>query len=270
VQSGSSKRTIQHAGIDIAVVLDVSNSMLAEDVKPSRLELARQFASQLIDRMPDQRIALITFAATPILQTPLTIDHSAAELLLNSITADDAPVQGTNMEAALDEALKALPENQQHYRAIVLISDGEEKEGSVADAINELSQERIIICTVGCGTEKGAAIPMVVNDQQTTKRDMNGNIVITKFNGAVLKNIAEKNNGIFVALNSSNSNALNEIAKRLDDINKNLFDEQLLIQYESRFQWFLFPALLLLIFDLFISSKKGWWIKLKNKPGKLS
>lgn len=266
VQSGSSKRTIQHAGIDIAVVLDVSTSMLAEDVKPSRLELAKHFANQLIYQMPDQRIALITFAATPILQTPLTIDHSAAELLLGGITAEDAPSQGTNLEAALNEALKALPENQQHYRAIVLISDGEEKEGRVEDAMNEFSQEHIVICTVGIGTEKGAAIPMVVNGQQTTKRDRSGNIVITKFNEEVLKDIAQKNNGVFVNINASSANAVSEIAARLDAVNKNLFDEQLLVQYESRFQWFLFPALLLLILELFFSSKKSRW--LKNQRGK--
>ncbi|MEO6169015.1 MAG: VWA domain-containing protein, partial [Chitinophagales bacterium] len=159
VQSGNATRTIRHEGIDLAIVLDVSNSMLAADEAPNRLGVAKMFAAQLIDELPDARIALITFAGIPVLQTPLTIDHTAAQLLLSSISADDVPEQGSDIGAALHEAIKALPENQQHYRAIVLISDGEDQEGGVEQALETIKQNQVAVCCVGIGTETGATIP---------------------------------------------------------------------------------------------------------------
>jgi Ca-activated chloride channel family protein len=255
IQWGSSRTPVKHQGLDLAIVLDVSNSMLAQDAEPSRLQSARQFASQLIDRLPDEKIALIIFAGSPVLMTPLTVDHSAAQLMLNTISVDDVPKQGTDIAAALEEAIKALPENQQHYRAIILISDGEHQGGSINETIKNISEEQVVVCTAGVGTEKGAPIPLTANDPRSVKHDKSGNVVITKFNPAILKNIAEKCHGIFVRLSSGNS-AVNEMVRRLDAINKNMFDEELLQQYESRFQWFLFPALVLLSIEIFISSKR--------------
>lgn len=259
VQYGKSRTSVKHQGMDLAIVLDVSNSMLAEDIKPSRLQASREFASALIERLPDEKIALIIFAGKPLLMTPLTVDHSAAQLMLNTISVDDVPQQGTDIAAALEEAAKALPENQQHYRAIVLISDGEQQAGPVNETTKNIAEEQIVVCTAGVGSENGASIPMFVNNAGAVKHDRGGNVVITKFNPATLQNIASKCHGIFVHL--SDNNAVNKTVQRFDAINKNMFDEELLLQYESRFQWFLLPALLILSLDVFIGATKRIWFK---------
>ncbi|MBK9731356.1 MAG: VWA domain-containing protein [Chitinophagaceae bacterium] len=265
LQSGSSSRTIHHEGIDLAIVLDVSNSMLATDAKPDRLEVAKKFAAQLIEQMPEARIALITFAAVPVLQTPLTIDHSAAQLLLNTITTDAVPEQGSDIGAALQEGIQALPENLQHYRAIVLISDGEDQEEALKQAMETVEKNQIVVCTAGIGSESGTTIPVTENGITTEKKDEQGNLVITRFNPEVLNAIAKSSNGIFVKLTSRDNEAVRKMVLHLDAINKNKFDEQLLVQYESKFQWLLLPALLLLFIDLLISNKKITWFR-KRKP----
>ncbi|MBA2421758.1 MAG: VWA domain-containing protein [Chitinophagales bacterium] len=260
IKYGDSKRIVKHEGIDVAVVLDVSLSMLAEDAPPNRLEAAKLFANKLIDNLPDARIALITFSAVPVTQTPLTVDHSAAQLILYNVSAEHAPSQGTDIGAAITEALKALPENQHHYRAIVLISDGEDWEGSVDQALDDVANEQLIICTVGVGTEKGASIPMPAHGITAMKKDATGNAVITTLRSAVLNTIAERNNGVFVQIGLGRNDPVDDIVHRLDQANQSVFDEELLVNYESKFQWFLFPALALLIIDLFISNRKPLWI----------
>lgn len=264
IQSGNATRNIRHEGIDLAIVLDVSNSMLAEDELPNRLEAAKKFGAQLIDQLPDARIALITFAGIPVLQTPLTIDHTAAQLLLSAISVDDVPEQGSDIGAALQEAIKALPENQQRYRAVVLISDGEDQEGNLEDALEAIRQDKIAVCCVGIGSETGATIPVVSDGTITDKRDAAGNRVVTTFRPGLLKAIAENSSGVFVKMDASGNEVVSKIVLRLDSINKNQLDEQLLVAYESQFQWFLLPALLLLFAELLISNKNVVWFKKKR------
>lgn len=256
LQTGTTSRSIHHEGIDLAILLDVSNSMLAADEQPNRLEVAKAFATQLINEMPDAKIACITFAAVPVLQTPLTVDHRAAQLLISNMNAGDVPEQGSDIGAALMEGIRSLPENQQHYRAIVLISDGEDLESNLKKALDDVKQEQVVVCTAGIGSEKGSTIPVTVNGIVTDKKDQQGNVIITRFNPATLKAIALRNNGIFVKPESGNQSALRSIVKHLDAMNKKQFDEQLLLEYDSMFQWFLFAALLLLIIELLMTNRK--------------
>lgn len=262
---GAANRTVHHEGIDLVILLDVSNSMLATDVTPNRLDAAKAFARELVQQMPDARIALITFAAIPVLQTPLTIDHGAVQLLLDAAGVNDIPEQGSDLGAALSEGLHALPQNLQHYRVMVLISDGEDQEGNLQPVIQDVRENQVAVCTVGVGSEQGASIPIVMDGAVSRKKDAAGNTVITRFTPATLRAIAQNSNGIFGKWPSPGNKTLQEVTNRLDAINKNRFDEQLLVQYESRFQWFLLPALALLIIDLLIGNKKVSWFRKRKK-----
>lgn len=260
LQYGSTSRNIRHEGIDLAILLDVSNSMLAADAQPNRLELAKRAATQLISEMPDARIAFITFAAIPVIQTPLTIDHRAAQLLISAISAEDVPEQGSDIGAALLEGIRSLPENQNHYRAIVLFSDGEDQEGALKKAMDAARENQVAVCTAGLGSENGTTIPVREDGIISNKKDQDGQVIVTRFNPSALKAIAVSNHGIFVKVEPGDREAVRSIVHHLDALNKNQFDEQLLIQYESRFQWFLFGAWLLLMMELLISNRKmiGW------------
>jgi Ca-activated chloride channel family protein len=254
IQSAGGLNTVKHEGLDIAVALDVSNSMLAGDIKPNRLEVATQFVSQLVERLPDARISFVTFAGTPVLQVPLTVDHSTVELLLNNIAPDHMPEQGTDIGAAITEAAKSLPENQNHYRIIILVSDGEDQEGKIAEALEGIANEQIVFFTVGTGISAGSYIPVIVNGQQTVKRDVSGNTIVSKLNETILNKIASTTHGLYVRADSNQP--VDQLISRLNEINKSRFDEQVLMQYESHYRWFLFPALLLLVIDLLISNRK--------------
>lgn len=261
IQSGNASRMIRHEGIDVAIVLDVSNSMLATDEMPNRLSTAKQFVAELISQLPETRIAVLTFAGLPVLQTPITIDHAAVQLSLSTITVEHVPEQGSDIGAALLEAINALPENQQHYRAIILVSDGEDHEGKVQNAIQALKKERIVVCTAGIGSEAGATIPVISDGSVTLKKDRQGKTVISIFQDALLRDIAKKCNGVYVKVDGGDKSAVKAIANQLDSINKNQFDEELLVPLESRFQWFLLPALVLLLIDFFISKRKTQWLR---------
>lgn len=251
VQMGSSYKKVHHSGIDIALLMDVSNSMLATDAIPDRLDVARKTAEQLTDLFPDSRIAIISFAGSSSTLLPLTPDHAAAEMVLENLTTTSAGLQGTDFASGLKEAIRALPANQNRYRAIVIFSDGEDHEHDVNVALRQAFQKDIVICTAAVGTEAGSEIPL---GNGAVKKDTKGNIVVTKMKPSLLKQVAEKTNGIAVLLQSNSG--LNEIATRLNAIQKNEMDEKIFVQYESRFQYFLLPALLLLILETFFSNRK--------------
>ncbi len=261
IRSGNARRMIRHEGIDLAIVLDVSNSMLATDEMPDRLATAKQFCTELITQLPDARIAVLAFAGLPVLQTPITIDHAAVQLALSASSVAQVPEQGSDIGSALLEAIHALPENQQHYRAVVLVSDGEDHEGNVQNAIQALKKERIVVCTAGIGSEAGATIPLVSDGIVTMKKDRQGKTIISVFQDKILRDIANNCNGVYAKAEGGDNSAANAIANHLDRINKNQFDEELLVPLESRFQWFLFPALVLLVVDFFISKRKMKWLR---------
>jgi Ca-activated chloride channel family protein len=257
LQSGSAKQTVTHNGLDVAIVLDVSNSMLARDESPDRLEAARQFASQLINRLPDARIALVTFAGKPLLLTPLTIDHAAVQLLLNNASADNLPEQGTNLEAAINEGMAALPENQQHYRTVILLSDGENLEGTVNSAVQTAVESNVVICLAGFGSTAGASIPINENGIEIQKKDQEGKVVITRLAKEALEKIASGTHGIYVQPGNAPGEALSTLADYLEGIEGNEFDEEIMGQYESRFRWLLIPAMVILALELFISNRNS-------------
>src|SRR5262249_38328993 len=156
-------------------------SMLAKDVKPDRLTVAKQFASQLVDRFPGSRFSLVMFSGGAYLQLPLTPDHGAVQMMINDAGMESAPVEGSDIGAAIMEGIHSLPENQQHYKAMVLISDGEDHEGNISAALNEARRQQIMICTAGTGGGEGAYIPDTdPKAKYPYRKDTDGDNIVTK------------------------------------------------------------------------------------------
>ncbi len=265
-QWGNFDKNVRHNGIDIAFVIDVSNSMQATDAAPNRLEVAKKAMQQLAADFPESRIAIVVFAGSASTLLPLSPDHAAVQMVIATLSTEYAQVQGTDLGGALQEAMRALPSNQNRYRAMVIFSDGEDHEQHVNETIRQIRGEGIVICAAAIGTEQGSEIPLV-NSVTSAEgmRDPKGSIIVTKVNSQLLKQLAAKTNGVFVSLQNSFS-SLKEIATRLNAIQKNSFDEKIFVKYESRFQYFLLPALLLLIADVFTGNRS----RKKREQKKLS
>ncbi len=244
---------IARKGIDVVVALDVSKSMLAADLAPSRLERARQFISKLMEVMPNDRIGLVLFAGRAYLQMPLTTDHGAAQLFVSSASPDAVPQQGTVVSDALTMSMNAFPEKEKRFKAIVLISDGEEHDAEAVRTAKQLQDRGVMINTVGVGSAQGATIIDPATGQE--KLDENGNIVVTRLNEDMLKEVADATGGIYVHLESSDA-AVKTIQAQLSKIDSTTFSDASLINYKTFFMWFAGAMLVLLVSETFIAERK--------------
>ncbi|SFV31312.1 VWA domain-containing protein [Thermoflavifilum thermophilum] len=259
LQMSTHMEKVETKGVDVMVALDVSKSMLAQDVQPSRLQRAVQLLSRLFDQLPGDRLGLVVFAGQAYLQMPLTLDHAAAHMYLNSITPDMVPTPGTQIADAIEMCRQAFNTQEKTHKAIILITDGEDfGEGAVEQA-RKAYQEGIVIYTVGVGTPAGAPI----RDPQTGdyKRDENGQIVISRLNETELKQIAAEGHGSFQYLDQ-----VSDVARRLENsinqMGQKTYQENMYTDYNSYFQYFLAIALALIVLELFIPEKsKGLWVK---------
>lgn len=248
---GSEK--VSRNGIDVMVALDVSNSMLAQDVKPTRLDRAKQVLGKLMDRLSNDRIGIVVFAGKAYLQMPLTGDHGAARMFLSSATPDVVPTQGTVISDALKMCYTSFNAKEKKYKAIVLISDGEDHDEEAAALAKRMADEGVIINTIGIGSPDGSTITDPATNEP--KKDKEGNIVITKLNEAELQNIAEKGNGIYQLFDNTEA-VVSKLEAQLGSMDQRNVTEDSLVNYKSYFQYFLVLALLLLVTDLFISERK--------------
>jgi Ca-activated chloride channel family protein len=244
---------ITRKGIDVIVALDVSRSMLAADLAPNRLERAKQFIIKLMNEMPDDRIGLVLFAGKAYMQMPLTIDHGAAQLFVTSASTDAVSQQGTVISDALKMSLNAFNVAERRFKTIILISDGEEHDPQSVNTAEELAEQGVMINTVGVGSPEGA----VIIDPSTgfNKTDDAGNIVVTKLNEGTLKQVAEKTNGIYVRLQSSDQ-AVTEMKKQLSQIETKAFGDISLVNYKTYFMWFAGAMFLLLLIEQIIPERK--------------
>ncbi len=268
-QIGTKIENVKAKGIDVYICLDVSLSMQAEDIKPSRLAKAKYEISNLMSRLHGDRIGLIIFAGEPYIQFPLTSDYSAANLFLSAVSVNSIPDQGTAIAAALNLAVKSFDYKSKTEKVIVLITDGEDHEGDISGAIDNAKSKGIKIYTVGLGSPDGVPIPVFnqQGDQIGFKKDMNGNIVITKLDESVLKEIASQTGGKYFRA-SNYQDELELIYKDLSAIRKTEFGEKRVTNYEDRFYYFLAPALILLLVEFFITERKSpWFGKLSKKLG---
>jgi tetratricopeptide (TPR) repeat protein len=251
---------VNRNGIDIMIALDVSKSMLAQDIKPSRLDRAKQVLGKLIDRLTNDRIGIVIFAGKAYLQMPLTGDHGAAKLFLSSSTPDAVPTQGTVIGDALKMCFASFNAKEKKYKAVVLISDGEDHDEKATGIASQMAAEGVVINTIGIGSPGGA--PIIDATTNDTKKDNEGNVVISKLNEAELMSIAEKGNGTY-QLFTNTDDVVAKLDAQLSSMDQRTVTEDSLINYKSFFQYFLVLALLLLIIEMFVSERMKF---VKPKP----
>ncbi|MEO6290244.1 MAG: VWA domain-containing protein, partial [Ginsengibacter sp.] len=251
IPDGSQK--INRKGIDIMFALDVSKSMLAQDIKPNRLERAKQVITNIINTSPDDRIGIVVFAGRAYLQMPMTIDHAAAKMYLSSASPDDIPTQGTVISDALRMSGAAFNPKDKTYKAIVLLSDGEDHDKDALKVVKQLTGDGIIINTIGIGSAQGA--PITDPETNAYKTDQNGSMVISKLNEGELSKIAQHGNGIYQHYTTTDEVAGN-IKRKLSAMGATAINDKSFDTYRQFFQYFLAVALLLLVIEFFISEKK--------------
>lgn len=250
--------TVKHNGIDVMIALDVSKSMLAQDIMPNRLERAKQLISKLVDKLPDDRISIVVFAGRAYLQMPLTSDLAAAKLYLSTATTDVVPTQGTVIGDALQMCYNAFNAKEKKYKSIILISDGEDHDERAGKMARSLADEGVMINTVGIGSLEGATI----NDPVTgeSKKDPEGKTVVTRLNESLLKTIAETTGGIYQHLMNS-EDAAAAIQLQLSTMEKKGISELSHASFLYFFPWLLGVALLLLLAEFFMGEIKSTSVK---------
>ncbi|MEQ9263374.1 MAG: VWA domain-containing protein [Owenweeksia sp.] len=261
---GSRLETVKREGVDIVFALDVSKSMLAEDIQPNRLEKAKQLISRTLDELVSDRIGIIIYAGQAYPQLPITTDYGAARLFLKSVDTDIIPTQGTAIAEAIELATEYFDDEDQKNRVLVILSDGEDHEEGYQQATEKAKENGITILTVGVGTAKGAPIPDMRNGYRIGyKRDDQNEVVVSQLQTDILKEIASQSNGQYV--NGSNTRQVVKfLMDTVADMEKKEFESQVFSDYEDQFQWFLGLALLFLVLDVFVLERKTQWFKRLN------
>lgn len=269
-QIGTKLEEVKREGVDIFIALDVSASMKAEDIKPNRLENAKRQISVLLDKLQNDRIGLIVFAGESYLQLPLTTDYGAARLFLSTIDVDVVPVPGTAIGSAIRLAMKSFVEGEKKHKVIIVITDGENHEDDAIAAAKDAADEGIVVHTIGMGSPLGAPIPIHQGDAQTGfKQDSEGNIIVTKLDETTLQQVASAGNGKYVRA-SNQQNELNSLLKEIETMEKKEFGARVFTEFEDRFQYALFLAVVLTALELFTSERAnpvfGRWKALVSRP----
>lgn len=260
-QIGTRVETIKREGIDIVFALDVSKSMLAQDVQPDRLERAKLTISRTLDQLISDRVGIITYAGRAYPQLPITTDYGAARLFLKNINTDLIPSQGTAIAEAIEMAAQYFDDEDQKNRMLVILSDGEDHEEGIDEALEMARENNIAIYTVGLGSQRGAPIPEMRNGYQVGyKKNQAGEVVISQLNSELLKNIASKANGQYLE-GSSTRKVVQFLIDEITKMEKKEFETSVFADHEDQFQWLLGPALLLLILDTLILQRKTQWFK---------
>jgi Ca-activated chloride channel homolog len=238
---------VNRQGIDVMIALDVSKSMLAQDIQPDRLQRARLFVTRMIDRLQNDRVGLVLFAGRAYLQMPLTSDHSAAKMYVNTASTQSVPTQGTVIAEALTTCNNAFDEKQKKYKAVILITDGEDHDENAMGIAEKMVEEGVVIHTVGVGSTSGSQL--VDPDTREVKRMEDGTPVVSRLNEKELIDLASKGNGTYQVLVETDA-AVSKILEQINSMEKKSVSDKSLITYRSFFQWFLALALFLLIFEL--------------------
>lgn len=241
---------INRKGIDVMIALDVSKSMLATDLAPNRLERAKQLIGKFMDAMPNDRIGLVLFAGKAYLQMPLTTDHGAAQMFVSSASPDAVPQQGTVLSEAMVRSSNAFNAAERRFKAMVLISDGEDHDPDALKTAKELAAQGLMINTVGVGSPDGSYIPDPATGQNKID-PATGSSVISKLNEDILQQIAANTNGIYVRLQESDQ-AVNQLQQQLSQIESKAFGDVSLMNFKAYYWWFAAAMLFLLLAEYFI------------------
>jgi Ca-activated chloride channel family protein len=256
-QIGSKMVEEKRKGADLMILLDVSNSMLAQDMSPNRLENAKLAIAQLIDNLHSDRIGMVVFAGEAYVQLPVTTDYAAAKLFLGTISTGMVPTQGTAIGAAIDLGLKSFDFNNGTCKAMIVITDGENHEDDAVAATARAVDKGVSVNVIGMGSEEGAAIPIYQNNKQVGfHTDSTGHSVISKLNEAMCKEIASEGKGTYVRATNANS-GLNIVMNQIEKVQRKTYDAKSFKDFEDRFQIFIGLALVCLVAEFFISNRKS-------------
>ncbi len=254
-QYGQKEKTVKRQGIEVMFALDISNSMLAEDVAPNRLDRAKQMLSKLIDQMVDDKVGLIVFAGEAYTQLPITCDYVSAKMFLNTISPDLIRVQGTAIGDAIMTSIRSFgSEESDASRAIILITDGENHEDDAIAAAKAANEKGIKIFVVGIGKPDGSPIP--IPGTNNFRKDRAGNVVVSKLNEDMCREIAQAGQGMYVRCDNTNT-ATRALQKELDTLATSEFETKVYADYNEQYQGFVLLAFLILVIDFFIFNRKN-------------
>lgn len=268
-QRGSVLAEGDQRGIDIAVCIDVSNSMMAQDMKPNRMERCKQVVKNMLGKLGGDRVSLVIFAGRAYIEMPLTNDYGATKMFLDQIGTDLISQQGTAIGDAIAKGMATLGYSEEEdsdppqwepnkSRAIVIISDGENHEDDALEAAKEAADQGVMVCCIGIGTTSGSQIPIVDRSGKVTdwRKDIDGNVVITKLNEEMLRDIASAGNGIYTHAGNSNA-AVEETLKQLSKLNSQKFGAAQFASYKSQYQYPLAAGLFFLLLEVFIFERRN-------------
>lgn len=254
-QFGSKLQQVQKQGVELMVVLDVSNSMMAQDIKPSRLDKAKMAIARMVEKLSNDKVGMIVFAGDAYVQLPITTDYSSAKLFLSNITTDIVPVQGTAIGAAIDLAVKSFTPETETSKAIIIITDGENHQDDAVEAARRAREQGITIHTIGMGLEQGAPIPEKGKPGQFMK-DGSGNIVVSKLDAETLGEIARAGNGLYIRA-SNTEVGLSTLLDEINSMQKSLLEEKVYSDYDEKYQYFLLAGLFFIFLEFMILGRKN-------------
>src|SRR5210317_509664 len=261
---GTELKSINREGVDIVFAIDVSKSMLAEDVAPNRLTRSKRIISEIINSLSSDRVGIVAYAAQAIPQVPLTTDFASVKNFLQVIDTDMLSSQGTSIDSALNLSVNFFDQNSDTNRVLILISDGEDHDDIPDSLIKLISENNINLITIGIGQEAGTTIPIKIDGTiDSYKKDSNGDVVITKRNSDILLKIASASKGEYIDGNNT-EDALELVKTKLDKIDKSEFESSQFVEYKQQFQIFILLSLLFIISDIFIFQTKTKWIQNLN------
>lgn len=260
-QIGSKIETVKRQGVEIMIALDVSNSMLAEDITPSRLERSKLMLAKLLDELDNDKVGLIVFAGDAYTQLPITTDFVSAKMFLSNISTEMVPTQGTAIGRAIDLAMKSFTPDESADKAIIVITDGENHEDDAVAAARAAAERGVKVDVIGIGLPQGAPIPMGRSGE--FRKDRSGNVVITKLNEQMGQEIARAGGGLYVTADNTNA-ALRALISEVRKMKKSDVESKVYSAYNEQFMWFAAMALALLLLDVFVLDTKSKLMKRVN------
>ena len=254
-QFGSKMETVKRSGVEAVIALDISNSMLAEDVAPSRLEKAKKMISRLVDTFNNDKVGMIVFAGEAFTQLPITSDYISAKMFLESITPSLITTQGTDIGAAIRLAMKSFTPNEGVGRAIVVITDSENHEGGALEAAKEAAEKNMQVFILGIGSPEGSPIP-VERGSNDFRRDKDGNVIVTRLNEQMCQEIAKAGNGLYIRVDNSNS-AERMLNNEIGKLAKSDVESQIFTEFDEQFEGLAWLVLILLVVEMLILDRKN-------------
>ncbi len=255
-QWGNKKAKVKAKSSDVFIALDISQSMMAEDISPNRLERSKRLLQNIVRSLKGNRIGIIFFAGNAYLQMPLSNDYSAAELFINSANTNQATTQGTAITEAIDLALRAYEPEKNNQRGLIIITDGEDHDGDAIAKAQEAKEQGMKIFTIGVGTSEGAFVPYIAQGRQQYKRDQDGNPVKSSLNTAMIEELAEAGGGESYLIGEGNT-IINKLQTRIEQLQKEEVETRAFTDYASYFQYFLILGLLCILLEFVITERRS-------------